>query len=251
LFASLLRTYERADAVLTLSPHTTEFLRRYVPGARPVTLGAGVTLRGDRRLSVADFRSRYQLGGGRLILYVGRKEHSKRYELAVEAVEKLHGTALLVVVGRDVDRKPIHSEHVRYLGTLPDDELAAAYAACDIFVLPSVFESFGMVFLDAWSHGKPVIGNRICGAAASLIDDGVDGFLCGDAGEIAMAMRRLLEDRELAGRLGAAGRAKVHAEYTWEHVATRALDALRGLTEARPAGTLTDPAVAIGTGAET
>jgi glycosyltransferase involved in cell wall biosynthesis len=129
------------------------------------------------------------------------------------------------MVGRDADGVPISSERVRQLGTLSDAELSAAYDACAMFVLPSMFESFGMVFLDAWMHGKPVIGNRVSGAAAALIEDGRDGYLCGDANEIRTAMRRLLDDPALAERLGSAGRQKVLAEYTWERAADRAMAA--------------------------
>jgi glycosyltransferase involved in cell wall biosynthesis len=141
----------------------------------------------------------------------------------------LPGDPLLVMVGRDVDEKKIESDRVRQLGLLSDDELAAAYEACDVFVLPSMFESFGMVFLDAWLRGKPVIGNATCGAAAFLIEDGTDGLLCRNAREMASAAHRLLDDPELAARMGAAGRAKVLANYTWERVADRALDAIQEL----------------------
>ncbi len=232
-FDSLLRSYERADAVLTLSSHTSEFLRRYVPRARPVTLGAGVTTIDMGSISAAGFRARHGLGDRPIVLYVGRKERHKRYDLAVDAIEKLPGDALLVMVGRDVDGKPIHSERVRHLGPLSDEELSAAYEACDVFVLPSEFESFGMVFLDAWLRARPVIGNLGCGAAASLIDHGVDGFLCRDAEEIAAALGRLINDPSLAARMGAAGREKTLAEYTWERVADRALTALEDIARSR------------------
>ena len=230
LFSSLLRTYEKAAAVLTLSEHTSEFLRAYVPRAKPVTLGAGFTVPGGSTVSVDEFRARHNLGQRRIVLFVGRKEHGKRYDLAVDAVEMLPRDTLLVMVGRDVDGKKIESDRVRQLGLLPDDELAAAYEACHVFVLPSMFESFGMVFLDAWLRGKPVIGNATCGAAASLIDDGVDGFLCRNAREIAAAARRLFDDPGFAARIGGAGRAKTLAEYTWDRVADRALEALEQIT---------------------
>lgn len=224
-FNSLLRTYERAAAVLTLSRHTTEFLHRHSPLANPVTLGAGVTTPASGSISAVEFRARHNLEDRPVILYVGRKEQGKRYDLAVAAVEALPADALLVMVGRDVDGKVIDSDRVRHLGTLSTEELSAAYEACDVFVLPSEFESFGMVFLDAWSRGKPVIGNAACGATAALIEDGVDGFLCRDAGEIAAAARRLIDNPELGARMGAAGRAKTLADYTWERVGDRALDA--------------------------
>ncbi len=233
LFDSLLDTYERAAAVLTLSEHTSDFLRRHTPGARPVTLGAGVTTIGAGQLSPETFRARYGLDDRPLVLYVGRKEKSKRYELVVDAVESLSGDAQLMMVGRDVDGEPIESDDVRYLGTLSDEELAAAYDCCDVFVLPSEFESFGMVFLDAWLHGKPVIGNLACGAAASLIDDGVDGLLCRDAADIAAGLRRLIGDPALASSMGRAGQAKTLENYTWDRVAERALEALHDVTGSR------------------
>lgn len=229
-FTSLLRGYEQAAAVLTLSSHTSDFLRAYVPGANPVALGAGLTVPSEGAISASAFRARHRLGTGPLVLYVGRKERGKRYDLAIDAVEMLKGEATLVMVGRDADGLPIDSPDVRYLGTLSDEELAAAYAACDVLTLPSTFESFGMVFLDAWLAGKPVIGNSTCGAAVSLIEDGVDGFLCADAKQIATVLRRLLADADLTARMGAAGRAKALAEYTWGRVAERALAVLEEVT---------------------
>jgi glycogen synthase len=233
-FESLLRTYEQAAAVLTLSDHTSEFLRRHVPRARPVTLGAGVTTVSHAGISAQQFRARHDLDDRPIVLFVGRKEKRKRYDLAVAAMERLAGDALLVMVGRDVDAKPIGSDRVRHLGPLSDEELAAAYEACDVFVLPSEFESFGMVFLDAWLRARPVIGNLSCGAAASLIDHGVDGYLCRDAEEIADSLKRLLDDPSLAARMGAAGRAKTLSEYTWEKVADRALAALGDVAGTKP-----------------
>jgi glycosyltransferase involved in cell wall biosynthesis len=232
-FNSLLRTYEQAAAVLTLSAHTSEFLREHVPGSNPVTLGAGVTTLATSSISAAEFRASHDLEDRPLILYVGRKEQGKRYDLAVDAVELLPEPATLVMVGRDADGKAVESDRVRQLGAISDEELAAAYEACDMFVLPSEFESFGMVFLDAWLRGKPVIGNLTCGAAASLIDDGVDGFLCRDAREIALAARQLIEDPALRLRMGDAGRAKTLADYTWDRVADRALEAFAGVAGAR------------------
>lgn len=229
-FNSLFHSYERAAAVLTLSEHTSEFLREHVPLAHPVALGAGFTeVNTEGGVSAADFRAKYGLGDGPVLLFVGRKEPSKQYDLAVEAVEQLPGDALLVMVGRDVDQKAIASRRVRQLGTLSDADLAAAYEACDVFVMPSAYESFGMVFLDAWLRGKPVIGNRSCGASAALIAHGVDGFLCSDADEIAAVAKRLIEDSELSAAIGAAGRGKVLAEYTWDRVADRALAAFRAV----------------------
>lgn len=227
-FASLYDVYRRASVVLTLSGHTTKFLNEHVPECHAATLGAGVTLSADEPnpTDIAQFRRRHHLYNRRILLFVGRKEPGKRYEMAVDAVNRLDDDAVLVMVGGDHDGKEISSARVRYLGTVSDRELAVAYASCDVFVFPSEHESLGMVFLDAWKHGKPVVGNARCGAAATLIDDGVDGYLCRDATAIAAAARRLLSDSALADTLGSAGREKVLTEYTWAHVADRTIDAL-------------------------
>lgn len=97
------------------------------------------------------------------------------------------------------------------------------YEACDVMAHPSHVESFGLVYLEAWSCGKPVIGGRT-GPQAALIEDGVDGYLVKprSAQELAAAIRRVLDDPERARRLGEAGRQKVLHEDTWDRVVDRA-----------------------------
>ncbi len=101
------------------------------------------------------------------------------------------------------------------------------------------------MFLDAWLRGKPVIGNSSCGASVSLIDHGVDGFLCQDADTIAEAMEVLLADPQLRERLGEAGREKSLASYTWDRVAERMLETCSNLIQSAPAGRLSAETVAV------
>jgi glycosyltransferase involved in cell wall biosynthesis len=82
-------------------------------------------------------------------------------------------------------------------------------------------ESFGMVFCEAWARKKPVIGNINCGAVSTLIDNGVDGFLCSTVEEIIERIERLLTDKELAKKLGENGFEKVVNNYAWEMVADK------------------------------
>lgn len=94
-----------------------------------------------------------------------------------------------------------------------------AFAACDVFCLPSTQESFGGVFTEAWSLGKPVVGVDIP-AVRALISDGEDGFLVPPRPEaLAERLRYLLEHPRLRLALGEAGRRKVEARYTWERLA--------------------------------
>jgi glycosyltransferase involved in cell wall biosynthesis len=223
-FGILYAAYERAAAVLLLSPHTEALFRRYLPGARPFTIGAGVDTAPFTELAIDGraFRAKYGLEGRRLMLFVGRKEPSKRYELAVEALQDLPRDVMLVMVGKDADGASL-PERVLHLGQLDRTELVGAYDACDVFVLPSEHESFGMVVLEAWLRRKPTVGNSRCGAVSALIDDSVDGLLSSTAGELAAAINELLANPEKSRRLGEAGYAKVEREFTWDRVASRAL----------------------------
>jgi glycogen(starch) synthase len=93
-----------------------------------------------------------------------------------------------------------------------------ALAAADLFVLPSRTDSFGIVYLEAWLYGMPVIGAR-AGGVPDVINEGTDGLLInfGDVTALAQAIKRLLTDHELAQMLGRNGRSKVLRELTFEH----------------------------------
>jgi glycosyltransferase involved in cell wall biosynthesis len=89
--------------------------------------------------------------------------------------------------------------------------------ACNMLVLPSRSDSFGIVFLEAWFYGKPVVGAR-AGGIPGLVREGVDGLLFpfGDEKELALSIQKLLLDRTEADRLGEEGRNRVLSEFTWD-----------------------------------
>jgi glycosyltransferase involved in cell wall biosynthesis len=91
-----------------------------------------------------------------------------------------------------------------------EKEKKDAFDACDVFVMPSRSDSYGFVYLEAWSRGKPVIGARI-GAIPEVIRDGVDGFLVkfNDATELAQKLLLLLKDEALRKKLGLNGKLRV------------------------------------------
>ena len=226
-FRILYGCFQRADALLAQTPYSAALLARLLPGTRPLPLGLGIDPLelDDPHISGARFRQRYGIGDAPLALFVGRKERHKRYDLAIEAIDRVADPrARLVLIGIDVDRRPVASPRARYLGPLPRADLLDAYDACDAFVLPSEHESFGVVFLEAWMRGKPVIGNARCQPVRSVIDDGVDGLLADDAAGLAESLQRLFGDPDQARRLGAAGRAKVLARYTWERIGRSVYD---------------------------
>jgi len=104
----------------------------------------------------------------------------------------------------------------RVLGFISEEDKRDLLAACDVLVLPSRTDSFGIVFLEAWLYGKPVIGAR-AGGIPCVINDGEDGLLVpfGDTAALAKGIGLLLADRTLAARLGENGRRKTLGEMTW------------------------------------
>lgn len=113
--------------------------------------------------------------------------------------------------------RPDERARCHVLGYVSEQEKCDVLAALDVLALPSRTDSFGIVFLEAWLYGKPVVGAR-AGGVPEVINDGVDGLLVrfGDVPGLAARLTQLLTDRDLAARLGAAGRAKVLAQHTWE-----------------------------------
>ena len=91
------------------------------------------------------------------------------------------------------------------------------YAALDAFAMPSRTDSFGIVFLEAWANGLPVVA-AAAGGVVEVVRDGVDGRLAsfGDIEGLTGALADLLDDPAEAARLGSAGRTKVASGYTWD-----------------------------------
>ncbi|WP_105437389.1 glycosyltransferase family 4 protein [Neorhizobium sp. T25_13] len=105
-------------------------------------------------------------------------------------------------------------ERVEFLGRVSDARLAEAYAQACLFAMPSSKEGFGIVFLEAWLHGLPVI----CGtqdAAAEIITDGVDGYAVNpwDIEALAAKITMLLAHPDMAAAMGEAGADKVRSRY--------------------------------------
>ena len=113
-------------------------------------------------------------------------------------------------------------DRLRWLDILPPDAVPDFYGAADLFVLPSRYEPFGIVMLEAMACGTPVVAT--CeGGPSKVIDDGVDGLLVEptDRAAFADAMATLLRSDELRAAFSARGRAKVEADYGWPIIAQR------------------------------
>jgi phosphatidylinositol alpha-1,6-mannosyltransferase len=118
-------------------------------------------------------------------------------------------------------------ETVTLLGDVSRERLAEEYVSADLFCLPSVQESLGIVFLEAMAAGLPVVGCRAA-AIPEVVQDGVTGVLAPprDPAGLAAALEAMLADPERARAMGEAGRRAV-AAYTPERVAAGLLEAVR------------------------
>jgi D-inositol-3-phosphate glycosyltransferase len=172
---------------------------------------------------------------GPMLLYVGRLQPIKGLETLLEAMCHLDPGARLLIVGGDQDEPENgHGEYlrgrvvalglqerVRFLGAQPQERLRLFYAAADATVMPSYYESFGMVALEAMACGSPVVASRV-GGLTTTVRDGVTGYLVteGDAAALAERLAAVLADPRLRDRLGREA-TRWAAEHRWPCVAER------------------------------
>ena len=161
------------------------------------------------------------------LLFVGRLVERKGCEYAIRALSLLRDAgrdARLVVVGDGPERAALESlarslgvaPHVEFAGMLPSSAVAERYARAGTLLMPAVTdwkgeqEGFGMVIVEAMRHGLPVVATA-SGGIPDIVRDGVNGLLVPerDAGAIAAAVTRLLDDPRLADRIGQAASADV------------------------------------------
>src|SRR5205085_6694843 len=119
-------------------------------------------------------------------------------------------------------------ERCRWLGFISDQDKRDLHAAGQVFCMPSRTDSFGIVYLEAWLNGVPVIGAR-AGGVPEVVSDGIDGYLVpfGDVASLANRIQILIERPELAHAMGQAGSRTVLAEHTWDHKIARIADIYR------------------------
>jgi rhamnosyl/mannosyltransferase len=167
-----------------------------------------------------------------LVLFAGRMVPYKGVGVLLEALSTLDVSAILVGEGPSKIQWEAQAEalglgdRVRFAGTVPHDELAALYHACDLFVLPSVTraEAFGYVQLEAMACGKPVVSTTVPSGVAWVNRHEETGLTVppGDAAAIREAVSTLTADKALRTRLGAEGRRRVLREFTMEQFGARA-----------------------------
>ncbi len=234
--ASLWMAARRAQRIITVSETSKADILRFcnVPADRVAVIYNAIDDRYATPPTEEEMhrtRERYQLHGP-FALYVGNIKPHKNLERLIDAFHLLRLEGFerlqLLIIGdqiskypalrRSVDHFKLH-KHVRFLGFVPDQTLAALYRLATVFVFPSLYEGFGLPPLEAMASGTPVVTSNISslpevvGDAAELVDPY-------DAHSIAAGMKRVLSDPALRATLRERGPIRART-FSWEASVTR------------------------------
>lgn len=244
-----------ADVLVAPSPWEKErMVSHYAADPEKIrVIPCGVDLNLFRPTSPAKARKFLGLSKRKFVLFVGRIDAIKGIDLLIRAIDCLveksclgkHDIGLIIVGGdKDADpriethemqrlRKMVSrlnlQEEVAFWGAQRQDLLPFFYSAAEAIILPSRYESFGMVALEAMGCGTPVIASRVGGLQFTVVD-GRTGFLFpeGNWRELAERIREVIVSRKLKKKLGQAAlrRAK---KFSWTKVAKEVLSVYRSL----------------------
>lgn len=188
------------------------------------------------------FRKKYALNK-LVVLYVGRVAGNKGLEILIQAALSFKNEAIsFIIVGPIFDKNyfdnlssllEIYGLNKKFLftGWLPDSQVVDLYFLADIFVFPSLVDTFGLVNLDAMAAGKPIIATST-GGVPEVVIDGETGIIVkpGDYLELSKALRKLVVDEPLRKYMGEKGKYLARYNYSWENICNKTLSLYRQLS---------------------
>ncbi len=235
-----------ADRIIAFSPHERDAMARlYDADANKITLvPCGVDLDVFRPLNQKTVRSSLGLNGEKILLYVGRVEPIKGLDLLVETAAQMDSEegVRMMVVGADVNgdremdrvrqlaREKDLEDKIDFVGQVDHDDLPLYYNAADVCVVPSYYESFGLVALESMACGTPVVATRV-GGLSTIIHHGSTGYLkswrCPEA--FANSVEMIISSDGLQQSMGEAARKRAEG-MGWDNVAALMWDEYITLT---------------------
>jgi len=237
--SALRKVFTYANRVIAPSPRLAKAM---VPmfGIEPVFIGYGMDI-SDIFMGNSGLLSSYE--GRRILLSVSRLIRTKGVELNIRALKRLvdrYDDVVYVVVGDGPERRALEQltyelnlkEHVRFVGRVPHEKAMEYMAVCNVFTMPSWQETFGLVYIEAMAHAKPVV---------AVQEQGVDGIVVHketgllvkprDADSLVEALDFLLSHPEEARAMGERARKLVLENYTWEKNAARTMEVYNEVLE--------------------
>jgi glycogen(starch) synthase len=189
------------------------------------------------------------------VLYVGRLEKRKGiadlFEAIPRVLQKIPNVHFIIAGGDNsqadgffnrtgltypayfFNKHPQLTRQVAFTGAVSEEDLQRLYQSCDLFVAPSLYESFGLIYLEAMNYAKPVIGCR-AGGVPEVVEHGVSGLLVDPESPIALAeaITSLLSAPAKLRELGLAGRQRLLAQFTYIQMARRFAEVYRTVIQA-------------------
>jgi glycogen(starch) synthase len=185
------------------------------------------------------------------VLFVGRLEERKGIDVLLQVLLRVlprypqvyvdlvgndqlpgpGGIPYRTAFDNDVSVRPF-SNRIRFHGELSEEKLRGLYRACDIFVAPSRFESFGLIFLEAMMFAKPVIGCK-AGGMVEIVQEGATGLLAepGNTASLERCLMQMIEDAPLRQRMGLCGRQRYELLFTPERMANEVIEFLSSVAD--------------------
>jgi len=251
--ASILRQklfWRHADLLIVVSESQKEELEALYgldsKKIRVVYNGADTSI--FKPLRDVQYKEKLQLENKRVILYVGhfgfRKGITYLLEAMPQVLREIPNAFLLCVGGtpewmgthlhwrflEDIIERIGIRDHVKLVGQIPHHELPYYYSLSDVFVIPTLYEAFGKVIIEAMACETPVIASRV-GGTPEIIKDDINGVLVEpkNVEQLADAIVRILRDKNLARSMGRSGRLTVEAKFTWNCTAKELLSVYQEL----------------------
>jgi D-inositol-3-phosphate glycosyltransferase len=242
-----------ADSIIAANPDERADLiwRQRAPSERICTIPPGVDVELFRPLDRSDARTTLGFDNdGQIVLFVGRIDPIKGIDTLLGSFARVvqeHPGALLAIVGGDLDehQRPIGpldsvqrgasrigiADRIRFFGSQPQNRLPLFYSAADVVCVPSRYESFGLVAVEAMACGAPVVASR-AGGLIFTIEDGVTGFLApiDDPEGHARAVSTILSEPALGARMGLNGHLTAQ-KFSWHAVASSVIHVYQRLAE--------------------
>ena len=232
------RLVHTLDRIVAATQHERQLLRQLyrVTPQQIAVIPLGVDLaRFEPRDRVEARAALGMTAEGRIVLAVGRLEPLKGFDILIRALAEMterDGVELVLVGGDEraaserlrleaVAREVGVAACVRFVGAIPHERLALMYNAADVVVMPSFYESFGLVAVEAMASGVPVVASRV-GGLTSTVQDGRTGYLISwrCPGPFAEKLDLLLENTALRDALGANAVRSMQV-FSWQAVAAR------------------------------
>lgn len=233
------QTSHEATLVVTISKYSLEKLQSYYgvdPGKVRIVPNGVDTEKFQPIADKSAVKRQFGLGEAPCVLFVGSLIPRKGLQYLVEAAKhviKEQANVKFLIIGEGPLRPQLEASvnslglggNFVFFGNLKEGSLPAVYGCADVFVLPSIQEGQGIVLLEAQACGVPVVAFGV-GGICEAVRDGVTGLLekVGDSGRLAADLLKLLSDKALCERMGAAGRKFVSETYSWDLCANRMLE---------------------------